>query len=881
MTVSLPVYNSSCTDCKLSGSGCSTVCMSGRKLGGPAISPATALLVVGEAPGADEDKAGQPFVGKSGQILINGYLAGIEADQHVDVYLTNAVRCRPPKNATPLPGNIRQCGKYLVQDIQLLRSCYQKVVILAVGSVAARALGHKSLSDAFAQQGADVKLSGQTNVVGFYTYHPAYILRDPTKLSAVEPHLLLLKEYLLRGSLLGDTTWLKSTMARTPIRPPTDEGRLEFSLDIETYGAIAGQSQTQFHPANSLRIDKPNGPMVKTASICWTGEAGRTFNCTFDLRQHADRLKLKAWLARDNITIVGMNLLFDLRYLLAENYVKFDDLLRDSVTLVDIAVSSFCDDDARPERSLKSLAPLFNILRYNKTAKNHQFTSSADNELQYYNAQDAYATLKCHELLGTKHYNVSWWSELLKTTLSMELNGIRFDVQALSERLRGLEDRRDVLEASAKSIGFKLFGTGSGKDAQTAIEVAAGQVTNDVRAALKLTDKTAKFSTSQYNVNLLLKHLPVDLSMAHPLQLMADYSLIEKGITTEIGPLLNKWTSHDGWAYPTWYTVPTHLKDDQGSTGGTRQGRITCKNPAFQVLPKDVRKMLISRWPGGRIIAVDYSQIELRMAALLSRDPVMCNEYQQGIDRHLARAVELFGNITDDNYLLQWQRANQHGLTTTAPERVRQAFMSRDPDALAIVRDHLRQVGKTINFLILFKGQAFKAHETILNDLGLDLSMVALQTCIQKTYARYSRFSAWQDEQVRTVETTGYLKMWSGLRRTFKPDWLAGVDLPIPEIVNFQIQALAAQYTQSAQYDLMDRLRVSNAKSVAILNQYDSVFIDVHPDDNRKLLGLIDESFDRPSIDYVYQPNDGTLPEHLRVPLKYGVEHISGSQPIF
>jgi len=115
-----------------------------------------AVLLVGEAPGADEDKMGQPFVGASGKALKSLYIDYFKLGDDADVYLGNAVRCRPPNNDTPSKAQVKACNQFLIADLQLLSEKYEEVVVVCVGAVATQAVGVSSLRKGFRAQGASL-----------------------------------------------------------------------------------------------------------------------------------------------------------------------------------------------------------------------------------------------------------------------------------------------------------------------------------------------------------------------------------------------------------------------------------------------------------------------------------------------------------------------------------------------------------------------------------------------------------------------------------------------------------------------------------------------------------------------------------------------------
>lgn len=128
-------------------------------------------LVVGEAPGAEEDRRGEPFVGRAGQLLDEMLRAvGKERGQ---VFIANILKCRPPNNRDPEAEESAACRRYLERQIALI----QPKIILAVGRIAAQ-----QLLDTDTPVG---KLRGQlhqySNIPMVVTYHPAYLLRSPTQ----------------------------------------------------------------------------------------------------------------------------------------------------------------------------------------------------------------------------------------------------------------------------------------------------------------------------------------------------------------------------------------------------------------------------------------------------------------------------------------------------------------------------------------------------------------------------------------------------------------------------------------------------------------------------------------------------------------------------
>lgn len=133
--------------------------------------PTADLMVVGEAPGADEDRQGEPFVGRAGKLLNEMLLAiGLKRSQ---VYIANILKCRPPNNRDPRPGEVACCEPFLQRQVELVRPR----VMLALGRVAAHNL--LKTQDSLARlRGRDHRY-GEERIPVVVTYHPAYLLRSP------------------------------------------------------------------------------------------------------------------------------------------------------------------------------------------------------------------------------------------------------------------------------------------------------------------------------------------------------------------------------------------------------------------------------------------------------------------------------------------------------------------------------------------------------------------------------------------------------------------------------------------------------------------------------------------------------------------------------
>ncbi len=128
-------------------------------------------LVIGEAPGAEEDRQGEPFVGRAGQLL-NAMLVAIGLSRE-QVFIANILKCRPPNNRDPKPDEVVACSSYLKQQIELI----QPKIILAVGRIAAQNL--LRVDTPIGKMRGKRYTYPDSELPVLVTYHPAYLLRSP------------------------------------------------------------------------------------------------------------------------------------------------------------------------------------------------------------------------------------------------------------------------------------------------------------------------------------------------------------------------------------------------------------------------------------------------------------------------------------------------------------------------------------------------------------------------------------------------------------------------------------------------------------------------------------------------------------------------------
>ncbi len=869
-----------CTRCPLH-EGVHEVCLP-TTLFGPEKRHDRAVLIVGEAPGVTEDKKGQPFIGAAGHTLRKLYIEFFNLYNLADVWLGNAARCRPPGNMTPNKTQLKACQGFLLADLHRLQREYKEVIILCVGAPAVASIIGGSLRQSFRRQGdfSDFRklVKDQTKYVKmiqeinggseypqptrvFSTFHPSYLNRQPSSGLAVKAHLQMLVDHL-NGELEYEMPTLLD-IEEAPMPPKYPIARL--SLDIETYGIVKGYpQQTMFHPRKSVAHDHiAKKDMVQTVGLSWRDPKGELRHAIFYMDSVTQRRRLWAWLrkCRKDPTfefLLGQNIAFDLMYL-RFCYKEARILTDDSLPVMDLIVLNYLHDESRPEKSLKALAPLFRVTKYKDEFI--RYPSVRDPMLAQYNCQDTGATLRLAEKLeseirgfygkDTKKLSVfcmQWYSQLLWLIIWMSEEGVCMERPSLVDLFKKYDTALStILFHAHDAYGIPLRGKGSEiakREAMTAALDWIGERLGEI-PDLKLTKVKAQVSFCAENRNTLMEVLKgggYQWAVVYKrLKLMGAYQDVAGMMDRYLYPLLKgRGKKHDnpstvlidGFVYPQWFAVPSEFEDS--SLGGTKQSRIVARGPPIQTFPPPVKKTITGRFPGGYKIWFDYSQIELRTAALLSGDPAMMEEYRGSPDLHGKTACLMFGDdiVNHPKY---------HSL--------------------------YRQAGKVFNFRALFRGGALKAQESLMKDLGIFLELDRIAEIDNVFWKKHSVLRAWQDSLQAFVLRHGYYELpLIGQSRLFLGGRRAK-EKALNEIVNLPVQATAANVMLSAQYHLWSQFRKAGLQAIVTCNVYDAALIECPRHELYRVERLIKEILPNPPF---YQALCAELGREL--PLGYDLD---------
>jgi DNA polymerase-1 len=577
------------------------------------------ILLLGEAPGKQEDAGGLPFIGRSGELL----RMSLE-DYGIDKwYIRNTVNCWPPGNRTPTQQEMKACRPYLDATIAAMPNLR---VIVCLGAPALKAI---------AKRGGIVKKCGKpfTKKVNDRAFiimpcvHPAYVLR---KESALDMFLGALRGVpgLLTGIERGFTRHLKGHLAVAEIKRRADV-RKKTAFDFETTSLdprrcsirrIGFYSGTKGQKPVSCDVNTP-AVLAAVREFC----VGRTPKVVFNLG-FEDQV---SWL---NLGVKLNNVVADVQLLsFRHNENIIPNLGSVAATWVP-EVSGFKIDS--------ELA-----LREGET-----WGTINDAVLSDRNAVDCYATyksdVKLERALGPEimEYHRTWDLPIARFIGRMNQRGI-----ALDRRL--MLKRRDLCEAKMKkaarackaAISRVLAGLGLERHLENV--GSSEQVAREFVRMKYDTGKDAKtrLSTDEEAVKDLLAECPWTKPVIGPL---LDYRKAQKELGTYVvqyGRFMRRvpWSEQVGLVRSSFWFP------------GTETWRLRSSRPNVQNMPRSAfRECVRSRYEKGYLVCVDFSQAELRILAALSRDRTMLRIYLEGLDIHSNTARRLFGKrfTKEDRY---------------------------------------------------------------------------------------------------------------------------------------------------------------------------------------------------------------------------------------
>ena len=375
---------------------------------------------------------------------------------------------------------------------------------------------------------------------------------------------------------------------------------------------------------------------------------------------------------------------------------------------------------------------------------------------------------------------------LVKVLKDMEFEGISIDVPVLIDYSKELDETLIRLDAEIKTAAGEAFNIDSPKQ--------LGEVLFE---KLKISSKAKKTKTGQYatSEDILQKH-----EHDHPIiSMILEYRQLRKLKSTYVDPLPTMCDPMDG-------RIHTNFMQTVTATG-----RLSSNNPNLQNIPirsakgREIRRAFVARNAEFKLMAVDYSQIELRIIAALSEDPNMIEAFQQGHDIHAATAAKVFHTTIDE-----------------------------------VTRDQ-RSAAKAVNFGIIYGQSAFGLAQ------NLSISRTEAKGIIDAYFEQYSTIKKYMDHVIAQARELGYVETIMK-RRRYLPD-INSANAVVRgyaerNAVNAPIQGSAADIIKMAMIAVERAMKKAQVRSKMILQVHDELVFDVHHSEESLMQELVKKAME-------------------------------------
>lgn len=729
----MPSFNPRCKRCGLSETTKGTVCVAGD---GPRDGQ---LVIIGEAPGAAEERTGKPFQGESGKILRrelekNGILE--------DAYITNVVKCRPPNNRTPTAEEIKACRPYLEKELQRADPKY----VMTVGVPATKVMFRgKAKINQFHGELIDMKPFSNTtreNPVGMPTFHPAYTMRDPSKLPGFKNDIRRLAEQINGTARITDVEWHIVRRGNLDRFISEFTAAPEFAFDLETSGLFPHDGKGYI---TAIGIALPErswvipGFMHPDFAAYGVGpwRRGRALAMIVQLLVKIQkRTKKKAY---------GWNAKFDNKWLRVECgasfKLHFDGMLAshtlDENTANDLTSNcrEFLDVDEYDiplaEKQGKSKNPMNN---YRYCARDCGYT------LQIVKIQQK--MLKKERMLHRLFHKLVM--PAARAMEDIEMEGLTLDLETMENiGLDLLQEKVRIEQKLNKTLGKKINWNAPAQ---------VGKALYD-DLGIKCVEFTKKGSPSTSETALLAlmgKHEIVDL--------LFQYRERAKFISTYINGFKKFMVGNKLYV-----TYKIH---------GTVTGRYSSR---IHSIPRDGKiRNLVTAPPGWEFVQGDISQAELRTAAAASGDLELRRCYTEGVDVHWRTLLHTLQSAGFGEYVehvfetAQELEPLKHKQRRTLPDAI-DILLEAGPDRCIEIWDgweEARKKAKAINFGFLYGMFENRFMETAKVKYGWYATYDEAHQARGAYFGLYNSLPEWHKKQKKLCKLNGYVRnLFGRLRR--------------------------------------------------------------------------------------------------------------------
>lgn len=684
------------------------------------------MMIVGEAPGYRKERD-VPFNGEAGKILDQALeICDVRRDE---VYVTNIVKCRPPENRTPKAYEIGVCQGYLTEEIALVKPQF----VLLLGTAAARYLGRGRVT-VTETRGKWFKM-GETRYM--VTLHPGALLRDMSKFPLFVNDIRKFVDRA-RGVKTSDQNQLNVTICND-----------ELSLE-RFWEALEASPRVAFD--------------IETTTLFPWEEGARVLSLGFGFEEsqyiipisHKESLWATNQVWLDTI-ITRLNKSLEGKVILAHNG-KFDSLwVRVKLGLQvhishDTMIITHLVDENTPH-GLKYLSEVHCGAKNYDLSLEEKTGGAPLAKLGQYNAWDVFYTRKLYNkflpILKKDPQLYAFYKKVMipavNAFIGIEYRGVYIDKSKLLETKAYLQS--EVARLSAELEQYK-----QGVNWNSTKQLAEYLFTDLNLPILDTTPKGAPATSESVMLRLKDKHPCIATILEY------------KEKSKMLGTFITSWEGR----------LKNSRLHPSFKLHGTSTGRLSCEEPNLQQVPRDPKlRALVCAPPGYTFVEADFSQVELRVAAMLSGDPKLRELFVIGADIH-ANTAELVSGKK---------------LAEIDPKEAKE----------------WRKKAKAVNFGFLYGMGAKKFQEYARDKYGVAFSIDESRHIRQKFFAAYSGLQPWYERQERVALLNGYVRSPCGRLRH-----LPGIHSPddfdkhqaIRQAINSPVQGFASDMTLMSVVDI-------------------------------------------------------------------------------
>lgn len=815
------------------------------------------VLFIGEAPGRQEDNQGEPFVGRSGDVL-RSVISASSVLSKATFGITNVVRCRPPRNRTPNRTEVKSCTPRLVQEI----IARKPKVLVALGNVPLDYLTGNTGITTLNSRVLDCTVPGLEHLKVIACLHPAYVLRaDHEMIRFVEA--IEVVQGFLQGTLVkraGPGTYhvvdtaegVRKLMRRlrkskTPVALDTESGSLTPFQDVFPR-LLCFSFADKEGVGYIVPFDHKDSPWCKK---------GKRANERAEVRK-----EIRRFIEGPTPKVLQNG--------------KFDDIhIRHALgcriaNYVDTMLIHLCLDERRRTHGLKTLAheytgmggydkPLDVYKKSHREAdpeKGGSYANIPGDILFPYAGMDADCTLRVYNGLTAEpewpqfQALASFLHRLSPVLADMEYNGAQVDrevalkldrhysrlMRAAEKKIRALPLVQDYARSRGLAGKEPEFNPGSSQQLQEVMFGLYGE------APVELTDKGFEVLTLRYERKVQAWRKARSGSKPRFQAIVQDSikrkewvnfstnAAVLKAIEragNELAPLILEYRAAET-LWKTFARPLTQLLDKNGRVHGTYNilgtvtGRLSSHDPNLQNIPNKggglIKGAYVSRFGDeGLLGQLDFSQIELRVAACRFNEPAMIEAYRKGIDVHRLTALDITG-MTEQEYA---------------------ALEKSDKDKAKEIRTE----AKRINFGCLYGGGPPALQSALAKD-GVFLSIEECKRLLVRFFEVRPKLKLGIERLEADVCEKGYLEAFTGRRRRVPEVFSDNEEIvarALRQSVNFPIQGGASEMTLMSLVLIHEEMERRGYRSKIVLTVHDSIIFDLHVDEAFEVLSMAKE----------------------------------------